>query len=80
MFLSLMGLRRENEMIYKNYRGTIEFSDADRCYFGKVVNINSLISYEGNSIEEFYNILEKNMRPVYDSARRQGYDVWDFRR
>lgn len=23
--------------------------------------------------------LEKNMRPVYDSARRQGYGVWDKR-
>ena len=33
----------------------------------------------GNSKEVFFNILQKNMRPVYDSARRQGYAVWDFR-
>ena len=33
---------------------------------------------KGNSKEEFYGILEKNMRPVYDSARRQGYEVWNF--
>ena len=33
----------------------------------------------GNSRIQFYNILQKNMRPVYDSARRQGYEVWDFR-
>ncbi len=32
---------------------------------------------KGNSEAEFYNILEKNMHPVYDSARRQGYEVWD---
>ena len=32
-----------------------------------------------NSRIQFYNILQKNMRPVYDSARRQGYEVWDFR-
>ncbi len=31
----------------------------------------------GNSKEEFYGILEKNMQPVYDSARRQGYEVWN---
>ena len=30
----------------------------------------------GNTKQEFYNILERNMRPVYDSARRQGYEVW----
>jgi len=33
----------------------------------------------GNSEEEFRGILDKNMRPVYDSARRQGYDVWERR-
>lgn len=32
---------------------------------------------KGNSAEEFMNILQKNMRPVYDSARRQGYEVWN---
>ena len=30
----------------------------------------------GNSKEEFSGILSRNMRPVYDSARRQGYEVW----
>ena len=32
---------------------------------------------KGNSREEFYNILQKNMQPVYDSARRQGYEIWN---
>ena len=32
---------------------------------------------KGNSREEFYGILERNMRPVYDSAKRQGYEVWN---
>lgn len=30
----------------------------------------------GNSREEFVCILRKNMRPVYDSARIQGYEIW----
>jgi hypothetical protein len=32
---------------------------------------------KGNSREDFFGILEKNMRPVYDSARRQGYEIWE---
>ena len=32
----------------------------------------------GNSETEFYNILKKNMQPVYDSARRQGYELWNI--
>lgn len=31
---------------------------------------------KGNTETEFYNILQKNMQPVYDSAKRQGYEVW----
>ncbi|MCR5628241.1 MAG: hypothetical protein K6G14_01235 [Eubacterium sp.] len=31
---------------------------------------------KGNSKEEFINILSKNMQPVYDSARRQEYELW----
>ena len=31
-----------------------------------------------NTKTEFVNILEKNMRPVYDSARRQGYELWCY--
>ena len=31
---------------------------------------------QGNSPTEFINIREKNMQPVYDSARRQGYEIW----
>lgn len=30
----------------------------------------------GNDRDSFFSILEKNMRPVYDSARRQGYEMW----
>lgn len=32
----------------------------------------------GNSKEAFCKILEKNMQPVYDSARRQGYEIWNY--
>ncbi len=33
----------------------------------------------GNTQEEFLSILEKNMHPVYDSARRQGYELWNYK-
>lgn len=33
---------------------------------------------KGNTREQFYYILEKNMQPVYDSARRQGYEIWNY--
>lgn len=43
---------------YKDYIGSIEHSSEDRCFFGKILNIKDLVSYEGNTIEE----LEKSFK------------------
>ena len=49
------------------------------CYRDNLHSIwaNQELYRKGNSEIEFVGILEKNMRPVYDSARRQGYDIWN---
>jgi len=36
---------------YKGYSGTIEHSKADNTFFGKVLGIKGLISYEGDSVQ-----------------------------
>lgn len=37
---------------YKNYNGTVEYSKEDSCLYGKVIGLKSLISYEGDSVQE----------------------------
>ena len=38
---------------YEGYKGSIEYSEADNCLFGKVLWISKdLILYEGNTIDE----------------------------
>ena len=44
-----------NTMTYKGYIGSVEFSEKDRVFFGKVQGIRSLISYEGTNAEELVN-------------------------
>lgn len=39
-------------LIYKGYNGSIEYSEEDRCFFGKVAGVKSLISYEGASRQD----------------------------
>ena len=36
-----------NTMEYKGYVGSVEFSEEDVIFYGKVMGIRSLISYEG---------------------------------
>lgn len=47
-----------NVMEYKGYCGTVEFSAADKVLFGKVIGVNSLISFEGDSIESLWEDFE----------------------
>lgn len=39
---------------YKGYKGTVEYSKADDCLFGKVIGMGNaaLILYEGSNLEE----------------------------
>lgn len=41
-----------NIMEYKGYVGSVEFSEEDGVFFGKVQGIRSLISYEGTNAVE----------------------------
>ena len=39
-------------MTYKGYTGSIEYSELDKCFHGKIEGIDGLISYEGQTLEE----------------------------
>lgn len=65
----LYGQIHEKEIIRKKY---------EECYKDNLHSIwaGQELYRKGNSREEFFRILQKNMQPVYDSARRQGYEIW----
>ena len=41
-----------NTIQYKGYIGSVEFSEEDGLFYGKVMGIRSLISYEGETAKE----------------------------
>ena len=41
---------------YKGYYGSVEYSSEDVLLYGKVLGINSLISYEGESVAELFSL------------------------
>lgn len=41
-----------NTMQYKDYLGSVEFSEEDGLFSGKVLGIRSLVSYEGRTATE----------------------------
>lgn len=51
-----------NNLEYKGYLGSVEYSKEDDCLYGKVIGIKGLISYEGDSLtqlkEDFQNAVD----------------------
>ena len=41
-----------NTMEYKGYVGSVEFSEEDGIFFGKVMGLRALLSYEGSTASE----------------------------
>ena len=41
-----------NTMKYKSFHGSVEFSPADDCLHGRLLNISDSIGYEGISLKE----------------------------
>jgi len=56
-------MKSNNYLHYKDYAGSVEFSEEDAVFYGKVVGIRSLISFEGDSVttltEDFRNAVDE---------------------
>lgn len=53
----------------------------EKCYKDNLHSIwaGQELYRAGNTKEMFTTILHKNMEPIYDSAKRQGYPIWNYK-
>jgi predicted HicB family RNase H-like nuclease len=49
----------KNAMTYKDYIGTVEYSEDDNCLFGRIAGIRDIVSYEGESVAEIRKTFEE---------------------
>lgn len=58
---------------YKGYTGSVEYSEEDNCLFGKVQGLHgTLISYEGNDIDEIRQDFEEAVDDYLGSCKARG--------
>lgn len=64
----------ESTMEYKGYFGTVEYSEADNILFGSVIGIDSLISYEGRSVDELKSDFEGAVDDYLELCAERGIE------
>lgn len=56
----------DKTLLYKGYTGSIEFSAEDNLFYGHLLGIRDLVSYEGKTKEElnhdFHNAVDDYMK------------------
>ena len=66
-------MKPNNYIHYKGYTGSVEFSEADAVFHGKVAGIKSLISFEGDSVatltEDFRNAIDEYLEFCLESGK-----------
>ena len=63
-----------NLLEYKDYLGTVEYSSSDKVLYGKVIGINGLVSYEGDSIESLQADFEEAVDDYLEMCAEQGVE------
>ncbi|MCI9625588.1 MAG: type II toxin-antitoxin system HicB family antitoxin [Clostridia bacterium] len=62
----------KNTLSYKNYVGTVEFSEEDKVFFGKVVGIPDSISFEGDTVESLIADFHEAVDEYLEFCRENG--------
>ena len=62
-----------DKLKYKGYLGTIQFSENDNCFYGKVLGMNrSCITYEGESASELLEDFKGAIDMYLEYCQRKG--------
>lgn len=61
-----------NFLEYKGYRGSVHYNNDDRVFFGKVMFIPALVSYEGTDVNNLNRNFEQAVDDYLELCEREG--------
>lgn len=62
----------KNSMTYKNFIGTVNYDDQAEVLYGKIKNIDDLITYEGSNVEELKQAFHEAVEDYLDICKEAG--------
>lgn len=61
-----------NILEYKSYIGSVDFSGEDKVFFGKIVGIKDLVTFEGQSVQELENAFHGQVDDYIKTCKKLG--------
>ncbi|MCM1264646.1 MAG: type II toxin-antitoxin system HicB family antitoxin [Candidatus Gastranaerophilales bacterium] len=64
--------KTNNVLKYKNYIGSVEYNLTEKFLYGKILFIDDLIMFEGNTIEELENSFKEMVDEYLETCKELG--------
>ena len=61
-----------NTLSYKGFMGTVNFSEKDSIFFGKIEGIDGLVNFEGESVSELINAFHEAVEEYIAYCTEEG--------
>ncbi len=61
-----------NTMRYKGYIASVEYSEENGCFFGRVLGIDDIITFEGESVKELRSDFENAIKCYLETCAEIG--------
>jgi len=62
----------KNFMEYRGFYGSVEFSDEDNVFFGRLIGINDRILFEGDSVTNLRNNFKEAVDDYFEICKNMG--------
>ncbi len=63
-----------NTLTYKGYIGSVNFSEKDGVFFGKIEGIDGLVNFEGESVKELTNAFHEAVDDYLSYCEEEGIE------
>lgn len=63
-----------NTLQYKGFIGSVEFSEPDGVFFGKIEGINALVTFEGESVQELKDAFHQAVEDYLILCEEEGLE------
>ena len=61
----------ENILKYNDFIATVKYSEEDEAFIGRINNINSVVSFEGQSVKELKSAFKEAVDSYLDFCKRK---------
>ncbi len=66
----------ENIIEYKEFIGSVNYSDGDECFYGKIEGINDLVTFEGGSVKELKKVFQQAVNDYLSLCAEAGKEPY----